>query len=135
MKLHGLCSHPQHLLLVYEFLDSGSLEKILNSDELALNFNWVKRVNVVKGVASALSYMHNDCSHPIIHCDISSKNVLLDLEYEVHVCDFGTTRITSSDTSYWTSFVGTFGYTALGMLLKHIVRDITFFQNRMIEVT
>ena len=127
VKLHGFCSHPRHLLLVYEFLDGGSLEKILNSDELALNFNWVKRVNVVKGVASALSYMHNDCSHPIIHRDISSKNVLLDSEYEAHVCDFGTARIMSSDTSYWTSFIGTFGYTAPGMLLKHIVRDITFF--------
>ncbi|XP_050277842.1 MDIS1-interacting receptor like kinase 2-like [Quercus robur] len=112
VKLHGFCSHPRHLLLVYEFLDGGSLEKILNSDELAPNFNWVKRVNVVKGVASALSYMHNDCSHPIIHRDISSKNVLLDSEYEAHVCDFGIARIMSSDTSYWTSFVGTFGYIA-----------------------
>ena len=92
------------------------MEKILNNDELALEFDWVKRVNVVKCVASALSYMHNDCSHPIIHRDISSKNVLLDSEYEAHVCDFGTARIMSSDTSYWTSFVGTFGYTAPGML-------------------
>ena len=116
VKLHGFDSHPQHLLLVYEFLDGGSLEKILNSNELAPNFNWVKRVNVVKGVASALSYMHNEGSHPIIYHDISSKNVLLDSEYEAHVCDFGTARIMSSDTSYWTSFVGTFGYTTLGML-------------------
>ena len=78
VKLHGFCSHPRHLLLVYQFLEGGSLEKIINNDELALEFDWVKRVNVVKGVASALSYMHNDCSHPIIHRDISSKNVLLD---------------------------------------------------------
>uniref|UniRef100_A0A7N2LGW1 non-specific serine/threonine protein kinase n=2 Tax=Quercus lobata TaxID=97700 RepID=A0A7N2LGW1_QUELO len=112
VKLHGFCSHPRHLLLVYQFLEGGSLEKILNNDELALEFDWVKRVNVVKGVASALSYMHHDCSSPIIHRDISSKNVLLDSEYESHVSDFGTARIMSSDTSYWTSFAGTFGYTA-----------------------
>jgi hypothetical protein len=118
VKLHGFCSHSRHLLLVYEFLEGGSLEIILKNDELALDFDWVKRVNVVKGVASALSYMHHDCSYPIIHRDISSKNVLLDSEYEAHVSDFGTARIMSSDTSYWTSFAGTFGYTAPGMLFQ-----------------
>jgi tRNA A-37 threonylcarbamoyl transferase component Bud32 len=118
VRLHGFCSHPRHSLLVYEFLEGGSLEKILKSDELAIDFNWVKRVNVVKGVASALSYMHHDCSHRIIHRDISSKNVLLDSEYEAHVSDFGTARIMSSDKSLWTSFAGTFGYTAPGILFK-----------------
>uniref|UniRef100_A0A7N2M8P6 non-specific serine/threonine protein kinase n=2 Tax=Quercus lobata TaxID=97700 RepID=A0A7N2M8P6_QUELO len=112
VKLHGFCSHPQHLLLVYEFLERGSLKKILNNDESASNFDWAKRVNVVKGVTSALSYMHHDCLHPIIHRDISSKNVLLDSEYEAHVSDFGTARIMTSDASYWTSFAGTFGYAA-----------------------
>ena len=118
VKLYGFCSNPRHLLLVYQFLEGGSLEKILNNDELAMDFDWVKRVNVVKGVASALSYMHHDCSNPIIHHDISSKNVLLDSEYESHVSDFGTARIMSSDASYWTSLVGTFGYIAPGMLFK-----------------
>ncbi|KAM3698918.1 hypothetical protein ACJW31_06G223100 [Castanea mollissima] len=112
VRLHGFCSHPRYLLLVYEFLDGGSLEKILNNDELALDFDWAKRVNVVKGVANALSYMHHECSHPIIHRDISSKNVLLDLEFEAHVSDFGTSKIMSSDTSHWTSFAGTIGYAA-----------------------
>ena len=119
IKLYGFCSHPRHLLLVYEFLEGGSLEKILNNDELAPEFDWAKRLNVVKGVASALSYMHHDCSHPIIHRDISSKNVLLDSKYEAHLFDFGTARIMSSDTSYWTSFAGTIGYTAPGMLFKY----------------
>uniref|UniRef100_A0A2N9EG60 non-specific serine/threonine protein kinase n=1 Tax=Fagus sylvatica TaxID=28930 RepID=A0A2N9EG60_FAGSY len=112
VKLHGFCSHPRCLLLVYEFLEGGSLERILSSDEQAKDFDWVKRVNVVKGVASALSYMHHDISYPIIHRDISSKNVLLDSEYEAHISDFGTARILNSDSSYWTSFAGTFGYTA-----------------------
>ena len=85
------------------------------NDELALNFDWVKRINVVKGVASTLYYMHHGCSHPIIHRDISSKNVLLDSGYEAHVFDFGTARIMNSETSYWTSFASSFGYTAPGM--------------------
>ena len=87
VKLYGFCSHPKHSLLVYEFLEGGSLVKLLNSEEGAKTFDWIKRVDVVKGVVNALSYMHHDCSPPIIHRDISSKNVLLDLEYEAHISD------------------------------------------------
>jgi serine/threonine protein kinase len=76
--------------------------------------DWDKRINLIKGVANALSYMHHDCSPPIIHRDISSNNVLLDSEYEAHVSDFGTARLLMPDSSNWTSFAGTFGYTAPG---------------------
>ncbi|CAJ2673701.1 unnamed protein product [Trifolium pratense] len=65
------------------------MDKILKDDELATAFDWNKRVNVIKDVANALCYMHHHCSPPIIHRDISSKNVILDLEYVAHVSDFG----------------------------------------------
>ncbi|XP_042483173.1 MDIS1-interacting receptor like kinase 2-like [Macadamia integrifolia] len=74
--------------------------------------NWTRRVNVIKGVANALSYMHHDCSPPIIHRDISSNNVLLDEEYEACVSDFGTARLLKPDSSDWTSQAGTCGYVA-----------------------
>nr|POE51370.1 mdis1-interacting receptor like kinase 2 [Quercus suber] len=112
VKLYGFCSHPKHSLLVYEFLEGGSLMKLLNSEEGAKTFDWIKRANVVKGVANALSYMHHDCSPPIIHRDISSKNVLLDLEYEAHISDFGTARLLKPNSSNWTSLAGTYGYMA-----------------------
>ncbi|KAE8664383.1 Endomembrane protein 70 protein family [Hibiscus syriacus] len=112
LKLHGFCSHPRHSLLVYEFLEGGSLEKILKSDEKATEFDWKKRVNVVKGLANAVSYMHHDCSPPIVHRDISSNNILLDSDYVAHVADFGAARILKPDSSNWTPFEGTFGYSA-----------------------
>ncbi|XP_039017068.1 MDIS1-interacting receptor like kinase 2-like [Hibiscus syriacus] len=111
LKLHGFCSHPRHSLLVYEFLEGGSLEKILKTDEQAVELDWIKRVNVVKGVANAVSYMHHDCSPPIAHCYISSKNILLDSDYEAHVADFGAARLLKPDSSNWTSFEGTLSYT------------------------
>jgi Leucine-rich repeat (LRR) protein len=116
VKLHGFCSHPRHSFLVYEFLEGGSLRNILNIEEHAVKFDWLKRVNAIKGVASALSYMHHGCSPPIIHRDISTKNILLDSEYEPHISDFGTARILSPGASNWTIFAGTFGYSAPGML-------------------
>ncbi|WJX81481.1 non-specific serine/threonine protein kinase [Trifolium repens] len=56
--------------------------------------------------------MHHDCSPPIVHRDISSKNILLDLEYVAHVSDFGTAKLLNPNSSNWTSFAGTFGYAA-----------------------
>ncbi|XP_061944046.1 MDIS1-interacting receptor like kinase 2-like isoform X1 [Populus nigra] len=112
VKLYGFCSHAKHSFLVYEFIERGSLRKIITSEEQAIELDWMKRLNVVKGMAGALSYLHHSCSPPIIHRDITSNNVLLDLEYEAHVSDFGTARMLMPDSSNWTSFAGTFGYTA-----------------------
>ena len=114
VKLYGFCAHPRHSLLVYEFLEGGSLVQILNNEERAKAFEWIKRMNVIKGVANALSYMHHDCSTLIIHRDISSKNVLLDIEYEAHISDFGIARLLKPNSSNWTTLAGTYGYMAPG---------------------
>ncbi|KAL6329305.1 hypothetical protein AAG906_016197 [Vitis piasezkii] len=112
VKLYGFSSFAENSFLVYEFMENGSLRNILSNNEEAERLDWIVRLNVIKGVAKALSYMHHDCSPPLIHRDISSNNVLLDSEYEARVSDFGTTRLLKSDSSNWTSFAGTFGYTA-----------------------
>jgi serine/threonine protein kinase len=54
----------------------------LKGVEQAIACVWIRRINIVAGVANALSYMHHDSSPPIIHRDISSKTILLDVEYE-----------------------------------------------------
>ncbi|XP_019200125.1 PREDICTED: MDIS1-interacting receptor like kinase 2-like [Ipomoea nil] len=112
VKLYGFCAHNRHSFLIYEYLQGGSLAQILNNDEKALQLGWLERINVVKAVAKALSYMHHDCLPPIIHRDISSNNILFDSENEAHVSDFGTARFLSPDSSNWTAFAGTMGYIA-----------------------
>ncbi|KAD4179500.1 hypothetical protein E3N88_28091 [Mikania micrantha] len=111
IKLLGYCSHSDNSFLVYEYLEGGSLADMLR-DKTAENLDWMKRVNIIKGVAHALSYMHHDCSPAIIHRDISSKNILLDSEYEACVSDFGTSKILNPNTSNWSTIAGTFGYLA-----------------------
>ncbi|GAY66094.1 hypothetical protein CUMW_245990 [Citrus unshiu] len=112
VKFYGFCSHARHSFLVYEFLERGSLAAILSSDAAAQELGWSHRMNVIKGVADALSYLHHDCLPPIVHRDISSKNLLLDLEYEAHVADFGIAKFLKPDSSNWTEFAGTYGYVA-----------------------
>ncbi|XP_020426550.1 MDIS1-interacting receptor like kinase 2-like [Prunus persica] len=114
VKLYGFCAHKRHSFLVYEYLERGSLATILSKEEEAKELGWSKRVNIVKGVAHALSYMHHDCLPLIVHRDISSKNILLDPEYEACVSDFGTARFLNPDSTNWTTVAGTFGYMAPG---------------------
>ncbi|KAF5802317.1 putative protein kinase RLK-Pelle-LRR-XI-1 family [Helianthus annuus] len=112
VKLYGFCVHSRHSFLVYEFLSGGSLRSVLNHMEQAVEFDWEKRVMAVKGIAKALSYMHHDCSQPIIHRDLSSNNIIFDSDWVAHISDFGTARLLKPDSSNWTSFAGTFGYAA-----------------------
>ncbi|TQD68897.1 hypothetical protein C1H46_045570 [Malus baccata] len=56
--------------------------------------------------------MHHDIVPPIVHRDISSKNILLDFEYKTFVSDFGTAKFLNRDSTNWTTVVGTYGYIA-----------------------
>ncbi|XP_060671372.1 MDIS1-interacting receptor like kinase 2-like [Ziziphus jujuba] len=106
ITLYGFCSHARQSYLVYEFMDGGSLTKILSNEVSAAEFEWTKRINVVKGLANAILYMHHECCPAISHRDISTKNVLLDDEYEAHISTLDTESLN------WTPFAGTFGYSA-----------------------
>ncbi|TKY67991.1 LRR receptor serine/threonine-protein kinase [Spatholobus suberectus] len=112
VKLYGFCCEGMHTFLIYEYMDRGNLADMLRDEKDALELDWPKRVDIIKGVASALSYMHHDCAPPLIHRDISSKNILLSSNLEAHVSDFGTARFLKPDSPIWTSFAGTYGYAA-----------------------
>ncbi|KAF6151974.1 hypothetical protein GIB67_010548 [Kingdonia uniflora] len=110
VRLYGFCSHARHSFIISEYLERENFSKVLSDLEEAVKFDWVRRVNIIKGVANAFSYLHHDCSPPIVHRDISSSNILLDLEYEARVFDFGTAI--KPNSSNWTELAGTYGYVA-----------------------
>ncbi|KAK8335002.1 hypothetical protein V6Z11_A09G025700 [Gossypium hirsutum] len=112
VKLHGFCLHNRCMFLIYEYMEKGSLFYALSIDDEAVELDWTKRVSIVEGVAHALSYMHHDCSPPIVHRDISSNNIVLNLEWEAFIAEFGTARLLDSDLSNQTIIVGTYGYIA-----------------------
>ncbi|PIA34000.1 hypothetical protein AQUCO_03900112v1, partial [Aquilegia coerulea] len=88
VKLYGICSHARHSFLIYEYLERGSIVKLLSNEEEAARLDWIKRINIIRSVASALSHMHHGCTPPLIHRDISSKNILPNSEYDAFVADF-----------------------------------------------
>ncbi|KAF6153431.1 hypothetical protein GIB67_003621 [Kingdonia uniflora] len=70
VRLYGFCLHARHSFIISEYLERGNLSKVLSDIEEAVKLDWVRRVNIIKGVANAFSYLHHDCSPPIVHRDI-----------------------------------------------------------------
>jgi hypothetical protein len=116
IKLHGFCLHNRCMFLVYEYMERGSLFCILSNDVEAIELDWSKRLNIIKGTAHALSYMHHECITTIVHRDITSNNILLKNKVEAFVSDFGTAKLLDPDSSNQTLVVGTYGYIAPGKL-------------------
>ncbi|XP_034905372.2 uncharacterized protein [Populus alba] len=112
VKLYGFCLHQRCMFLVYEYMEKGSLFCALRNDVGAVELKWMKRARIIKDVAHALSYLHHDCNPPIVHRDISSSNVLLNLESKSFVADFGVARLLDPDSSNHTVLAGTYGYIA-----------------------
>ncbi|XP_043725867.1 probable leucine-rich repeat receptor-like protein kinase At1g35710 [Telopea speciosissima] len=123
VKLYGFCYHPSCKFLVYQYIKRGSLAYVLGNETEAVELDWWKCLNIIKGVAHVLSYMHHDCTLPLIHRDISSNNVLLDEELEPHVGDFGTAKFLIPDSSKCTVRVGTYGYIAPELAYTMVVTE------------
>ncbi|CAN6304113.1 unnamed protein product [Urochloa humidicola] len=70
---------------------------------------------VATDVASALDYMHNQLTPPLVHCDLKPANILLDYDMTARVGDFGSAKFLSSGLGSPKDFVGvggTIGYIA-----------------------
>ncbi|KAF3334171.1 putative receptor-like serine/threonine-protein kinase [Carex littledalei] len=116
ISLVGFCFENDSLILVYEYLPRGSLEEILHGGkEHKDTFGWNERYKVALGVASALNYLHGHGNHrPVIHRDVKSSNILLYMDFEPKLSDFGLALWASDLTSRTTcnDVLGTFGYLA-----------------------
>jgi serine/threonine protein kinase len=112
VQLLGYCRRRGELLLVYDYMPNGSLDKFLYSNEKP-NLNWVQRFRIIKGVAYGLLYLHEEWEQVVLHRDVKASNVLLDAELNGRLGDFGLARLYDHGTnSQTTHVVGTVGYLA-----------------------
>ncbi|KAA8547678.1 hypothetical protein F0562_004107 [Nyssa sinensis] len=112
IRLLGCCSKGPELLLVYEYMANGSLDKFLFGERRGA-LNWKQRFDVIIGTARGLAYLHEQFHVCIIHRDIKSGNILLDNELQPKIADFGLARLLPEDQTHLsTKFAGTLGYTA-----------------------
>ncbi|KEH22937.1 L-type lectin-domain receptor kinase IV.2-like protein [Medicago truncatula] len=112
VQLYGYCRRKSELLLVYDYMPNGSLDNYLYNQP-KVRLSWSQRFRIIKGVASAVVYLHEEWEKVVIHRDIKASNVLLDSEFNARLGDFGLSRLYDHGADpHTTHLVGTFGYLA-----------------------
>ncbi|TKY58672.1 Cysteine-rich receptor protein kinase 2 [Spatholobus suberectus] len=106
------CSGPESLL-IYEYLPNKSLDRFIFDKNKGRELNWDKRCHIIIGTAEGLVYLHENSKIRIIHRDIKSSNILLDVKLRAKIADFGLARSFQEDKSHIsTAIAGTLGYMA-----------------------
>ncbi|XP_050130033.1 LEAF RUST 10 DISEASE-RESISTANCE LOCUS RECEPTOR-LIKE PROTEIN KINASE-like 1.5 [Malus sylvestris] len=120
VKLHGYCSDPRGLLLVYDYVPNGTLADHLHGPKSLYrkgSMTWQVRVDIALQTAMVMEYLHFSVVPPVVHRDITSSNIFVEKDMRIKVGDFGLSRLlvfperTSSSSGYvWTGPQGTPGY-------------------------
>ncbi|KAL5974016.1 hypothetical protein ACLOJK_030678 [Asimina triloba] len=112
VRLYGFCFDRDLQALVYEYMEKGSLDRLLFCKSATLE--WEKLYEIAVGTAKAIAYLHEECQQRIIHYDIKPGNILLDANFCPKVADFGLAKLCNREKTHMTMTCGrgTPGYAA-----------------------
>ncbi|TVU29766.1 hypothetical protein EJB05_21351, partial [Eragrostis curvula] len=114
VRLLGYCAEGNQRMLVYEYVDNGTLEQWLHGEVGPISpLTWDHRMKIILGTAKGLMYLHEGLEPKVVHRDVKTSNILLDKNWNAKLSDFGLAKLLGSEHSYVTTRVmGTFGYVA-----------------------
>lgn len=93
VPLKGWCHDTGELVMIYEYMHNGSLDKWLFGRGV---LPWPRRYKVVKDVAEAVGFLHSGWEKSLVHKNIKVSNVLLDITFRARLGDFGLISSCSS---------------------------------------
>ncbi|XVF63360.1 hypothetical protein PTKIN_Ptkin09bG0081500 [Pterospermum kingtungense] len=112
VRLLGFCEDANELILVYEYMNNGTLHDHLHKFESPPFMSWAIRLKIALDAAKGIQYLHEYAVPPIIHRDIKSANILLDKTWSAKISDFGLSLLGPEDDESHVSMraAGTVGY-------------------------
>ncbi|WRX08250.1 Protein kinase domain - like 10 [Theobroma cacao] len=129
VRLLGYCADGSDRALVYEFMPNKSLDKFIfpaNSNRPKLS--WGKLHDIAIGVARGIEYLQEGCDERILHFDIKPQNILLDMDFNPKISDFGLAKLLPRKESVVpiTAVRGTMGYIAPEVYFSGNIGNVSY---------